>query len=108
MELIQLRQGDVLLVPVEGDAPADAQRSTEVVLAEGEVTGHAHRLRATTVLEWSVGEQRYVRVVGDAPGTLSHEEHDPIPAAVIAPNVTYRVVQQQVWSLENQWRKVVD
>ena len=105
----QLRQGDILLVPVTAvEPPSDARRSGEVILAEGEITGHAHRLRGAEVLEWSVDGQRYVRVLGGEAGTLQHEDHDPVPAAVVAPDVTYRVVQQRVWSLESQWRKVVD
>ncbi len=103
-----IRQGDVLLVPVDVPAPADAAISREVILAEGEITGHAHRLRGTEVLEWSIDGQRYIRVRGAELGTLQHEDHDPVPAAVVAPEVTYRVVQQRVWDLSGQWRKVQD
>lgn len=103
-----LRQGDVLLIPCDAVPPVDAHPSGEVILAEGELTGHAHRLRGATVLEWSVGKQRYVRVIGAEPGTISHEEHDPVPAAVIIPEQTYRVVQQQAWDLQGQWRRVQD
>ena len=102
-----IRQGDVLLVPVDAAMPKSANRSDLVILAEGELTGHAHRLRGD-VAEWSVGEQRYVRVVGGEKGTLQHEDHDPSPVAVVEPGQTYRVVPQQEWSLEGQWRKVAD
>lgn len=102
----QIRQGDILLVPVDVEPPKNAQPVPLVVLAEGELTGHAHRLRGQ-VIEWNVGQQRYVRVVGDA-GTLQHEDHDPTPAAVVVPEQTYRVVPQREWSLEGQWRTVVD
>jgi hypothetical protein len=128
----QIRQGDVLLIPVniEGSyasppsslaarlnrmvrgvlfdgfsrlkAPTQ-QRRQEVVLAYGEITGHAHRLTAPEILEWSVSGQRYVRVIGDEPGALSHEDHDPEPALVVAPNVTYQVVQQQEWDISTEW-----
>ena len=40
----QIRQGDVLLVPVDNVAPAAATTKVQVILAEGEITGHAHRL----------------------------------------------------------------
>jgi len=106
--LDQIRQGDILLVAVEVEPPEDARTSTEVILAEGEVTGHAHRLRSTEVLEWSVNGQRYVRVEGTERGTLSHEDHDPDPVAVIQPGVTYQVVSQYQMDLSQQWRKVVD
>ncbi|MCC6388311.1 MAG: hypothetical protein IT302_13135 [Dehalococcoidia bacterium] len=46
----QIRQGDVLLVPVDTAPPADAARTSEVVLALGEITGHAHRLSGAAVL----------------------------------------------------------
>lgn len=102
----QIRQGDVLLVPIEVEPPADITPSAQCILALGEVTGHAHRLTGT-VLEWSIGDQRYVRVVGDV-GSLSHEDHDPTPAAVVTPGQTYRIVHQREWDLQGQWRQVVD
>jgi len=104
----QIRQGDILLLPVEIQPTEEARNVNEVILAEGEATGHAHRLRANEVLEWSVDGQRYVRVLGPAAGTLSHEDHDPTPVPVVQPDVTYRVVQQIEWDLNSQWRKVVD
>jgi hypothetical protein len=105
----QIRQGDVLLIPVEVLPPAGRRGQPEVVLAEGEVTGHAHRLAGGEVLDWSVAGQRYVRVEGDQPGTLAHEDHDPIPAAVLTPGVTYRVIRQQSASfLADEWVQVKD
>lgn len=101
-----IRQGDILLVPVDAEPPPDAVPVPLVVLAEGELTGHAHRLRGA-VVEWSAEGQRYVHVLGEA-GTLQHEDHDPEPAAVIAPGQTYRVVPQREWSLDGQWRRVAD
>jgi hypothetical protein len=108
MENRQIRQGDVLLVPAEVHPPKGAKMRAEVILAEGEVTGHAHRLRGATVLEWEQDGQRYVRVLGTEMGTLSHEDHDPEPVAVIVPDVTYRVVLQQQWDLSGQWMQVTD
>ena len=104
----QIRQGDVLLVAVDKAVPASARRSAEVVLAEGELTGHAHRLAAPVISVWEAEGQRYVRVHGDQPGTIRHEDHDPAPVAVVAPGVTYRVVRQQEMDLRGQWRQVQD
>ena len=104
----QIRQGDVLLVPVDTAPPADAARTSEVVLALGEVTGHAHRLSGAAVLEWQKGGSRFVRVLGSEPGALSHEDHDPVPARVVPPGQTYRVVQQREWNLAGQWQEVAD
>lgn len=103
----QIRQGDVLLHPVDMEPPVDARPVPEVILAYGESTGHAHRLTGA-VLEWEQGGQRYVRVTGTEPGTLSHEDHDPVPDRVVAPGQTFRVIPQRQWDLSGQWRQVVD
>jgi hypothetical protein len=88
----QLRQGDVLLVPV-AEVPVEARplRRTggRVVLAEGEATGHAHAIRSSAATLLGTGDERFLRVA--APVTLDHEEHAPI---AIAPG-TYRVVIQR-------------
>ncbi len=102
----QIRQGDVLLVATNQAMPKGLTPKKQVILAEGELTGHAHRLTATAIYEWEVDGQRYVWVEGK--GTLSHEEHDPVAAAVVDPDVTYRVVPQIEWDLSGQWKKVVD
>ena len=103
----QIRQGDVLLVAAVAAVPAGLQPVSSVVLAEGEATGHAHVLAAPVVYDWSVDGQRYVRVSGGI-GTISHQEHDPIPAAVVSPDITYRVIPQQEWNLKGQWKNVLD
>lgn len=102
-----IRQGDILLVPVAVEPPPGAAPVPLVVLAEGELTGHAHRLRGA-VVEWSAEGQRYVRVLGEEAGTIQHEDHDPEPAAVVTPGQTYRVVPQHEWDLSGMWRKVAD
>jgi hypothetical protein len=82
-----LRQGDVLLVPVEA-VPFVGRGAVEegprLVLARGEATGHAHvvlgrakllrprRPRATRARTFLLVEE---------PATLVHEEHDPVPVA---------------------------
>ena len=76
-----LRQGDVLLVPVER-IPEDAsvvELSSRIVLAEGEVTGHAHAVLGERVelVETDDGTL-YVEVVGEEPAKLVHEEHDTL------------------------------
>jgi hypothetical protein len=74
----QYRHGDVFLLKVKG-IPAGAKeiQRDRVVLAEGEVTGHAHRIDAPTVVLWEVEGQRYVTVPEGA--SLTHEEHGVIP-----------------------------
>lgn len=104
----QIRQGDILLEETNKKVPKGVAAKTEVVLAEGEMTGHAHRLKAAEIFEWSENGQRYVHVAGHEPGTLSHEEHDPMPDKVVEPGITYKVIPQNEWDLSGQWRKVVD
>ena len=94
--MVMVRQGDVLLVPVE-TAPEDARPVSSdggaVVLALGEATGHAHVIRnerATLVAAKGAAEV-FLVVRGQTPVTLSHEEHHALP---VAPGA-YRVVRQR-------------
>lgn len=102
----QIRQGDVFLLPVDLAPPDGLTPVSETVLAHGE-SGHTHRLSGV-VLEWESGGDRYVRVAGSHAGALSHEDHDPVPRAVVAPEQTFRVVAQREWNLSGQWKRVVD
>ena len=108
MTIGMIRQGDVLLVPAERVPPTGCKPAAEVILAEGEVTGHAHRLGGAAVLDWIEKGHRYVQVLGDRPGTLRHEDHDPVAAPVVPAGQTFEVIPQREWSLEGQWKKVVD
>ena len=87
-----VRQGDVLLQPV-GDVPESARplprTAGRVVLAEGEVTGHAHAIRSSGATMLADGDDRYLRVA--APVTLDHEEHATIE---LVPG-SYRIVIQR-------------
>lgn len=80
------RQGDVLLVAYDGPVPAAAvvveRDAGRVVLAYGEMTGHAHALIApgARLLEWAVPGADSMRVL-DVPATgavVEHEEHGTI------------------------------
>lgn len=103
----QIRQGDILLVAVGKRPPKDLKPKRQVILAEGEVTGHTHRLTGE-VLDWTEGGDRFIRIIGQAFGKLSHEDHDPAPVAVVEPETTYRVIPQQETDLSGQWRRVLD
>ena len=90
-----IRQGDVLLIS-EDKIPKDAENTTptdDVILAYGEVTGHAHRIVQTAdapkVRIWSAGAERFIQLVG-ASATLTHEEHD----AVVLDRPIYRQIHQ--------------
>jgi hypothetical protein len=88
-----IRQGDVLLVPC--DAPASTRPVKRVngafVLAEGEVTGHSHRIYEDTCTLVSAEEANdlFLMVYGDV--ALVHDEH----SALTVPPGTYRVTLQR-------------
>ncbi len=89
---MQFRHGDLLIVRVDAipDAAKQEKRTRGgVVLAYGEVTGHAHRIREKSVSLWSAEERRYIRVEGEA--TLTHEEH----GAIKLPAGDYQVIRQR-------------
>ncbi len=102
-----IRQGDVLLVAVSKSVPTDIVSRQEVILAKGELTGHAHRVLAPTLYEWEAEGQHYIQSAGVG-GKLYHEDHDPKPVTVLDPDVTYQVIPQQEWDLSSQWKKVMD
>lgn len=100
------RQGDVLIIPA-GEIPAGARavprerHGTDelVVLAHGEVTGHAHAIAEAGVDLFEIDQvtpgstaaavERWLRVQGGA--TVVHEEHAPITL----PDGNYRVIRQR-------------
>jgi hypothetical protein len=91
----QYRQGDVLLVRIDGLPPNVAPTVVEdgsIVLAYGEATGHAHRLAAQTAVLHTLGDNRYLEV--KEPTDLTHEEHSPLN---LVPGI-YKVVRQREYS----------
>lgn len=91
------RQGDVLIVkrdsiPKGKEVPRDNGR---VILAYGEVTGHAHAIhsQAAKMIEAENGE-RYMSFMEAV--ELVHEEHDTIAL----PPGSYQVIQQREYSPE--------
>ncbi len=87
------RHGDVLVESVDS-VPADARQLQHLVLAEGELTGHSHRVaeREAAVL-WRSGRGLFLKVTAPT-ATLVHQEHGPI----VLPHGTYRVWQQREYS----------
>jgi hypothetical protein len=126
-----IRQGDVLLIPVDAelvDGPAPASRRVlervdgRVVLAEGEATGHVHaildehaRLEVQNFGEfrrrYHSGEwtgSRMVLIVEESPATIVHEEHDPL---TVSPGVYLVRRQREYVPAEREsarWRRVAD
>lgn len=90
---ILYRHGDVLVSPV-ASIPTAAVKCTHVVLAEGEMTGHAHRIAEARAAElYELNGDRFLRVLA-AQATLVHEEHGPI----VLNRGDYRVWRQREYS----------
>ncbi len=109
--MIIMRQGDVLLVPVRRIPVLAKQqkRSGDVILALGEVTGHAHRIKTDGVTVHEHEGTRFIRIP-KTKAHLSHEEHGMIE---IEPG-DYEVRVQRVYAPEEMtgstppWRNVED
>lgn len=74
------RQGDVLLQQVKS-LPKGAQDVTgkEIILAFGEVTGHAHRIASGHTANcryWTAQGERFLQVLTTS--ELRHEEHSTV------------------------------
>ena len=101
------QQGDVLLRVVDA-VPQDAKRRVAVggrfVVAEGEVTGHAHALAECEAVEmFERGGVLYLRVTEATP--MTHEEHKP---QVVQPGVYEVGIVKEVDPFTDEVRAVQD
>ena len=89
------RQGDIFIAVVS-KIPKGAKPQSHCVLAEGEVTGHSHRVegREHAHLHAHAGAL-YLEVLADR-ATVVHDEHRPITL----PRGVYRVWRQREYSPE--------
>ena len=87
------RHGDVLVLQVS-EIPPEAEKQKHLVLAEGEMTGHSHRIAEPGAAElYRFGSEMYLRIV-EPTATLIHQEHGPISL----PAGDYRVWRQREYS----------
>lgn len=119
-----IAQGDVMLIPlirVKGELVPRPNGPRGCVLAEGEATGHHHRIedpgarlfepKGTCHFYIEGNEELQLDSAGlgvtlldlEQPGTLVHEEHGP---HALAPG-KYLVIRQRERSLLD-WRPVID
>jgi len=101
-----IRQGDVLVERV-ASIPQDASElprdGGRIVLAYGEVTGHAHAIHEPNVtMLRAANAEVFLRVA--EPAVLRHEEHTHV---AIQPGL-YRVVRQREWTDDDEPRVVAD
>lgn len=105
-KLMIRRQGDVLVMRV-GEMPKDCvaqnRENGRVILAHGELTGHAHAIkdRGARLLE-TAAKATYLEIT-DEVAHLVHEEHKTVEL----PKGVYRVVRQTEYSPE-ELRNVAD
>jgi hypothetical protein len=94
----QYRQGDVLLCAVDQIPPnvKPVPRACDrVVVAEGELTGHAHAFAADRVgLFRAMGSQRSFLTVGTGGASLCHEEH----GSILVPEGHYELRRQREYA----------
>jgi hypothetical protein len=94
-----IRQGDVILLPVE---QTEGQKLSHLTLAEGEVTGHKHRIREGTAELYEKIGTLYLKVISET-ATLSHEDHQ----ALAIPQGSWMVRIQREYEPKG-WRLVKD
>lgn len=70
------QQGDVILVKID-EIKEGAKKLDHLILAEGETTGHSHRITAGEVMLYDSRVGLLLEVSSDT-ATLTHEEHGPI------------------------------
>lgn len=106
MSKFQARQGDVFVESIkaipEGAQPVD--RAGDVILAYGEVTGHAHRITAPLDAVDVLQEAKRIILNVHHPVTITHEEHGPV---TLQPGVYASYIQREYDDLEAE-RRVVD
>lgn len=87
------RHGDVLIESVR-TIPKTAEKLKHTILAEGEVTGHCHRIKERGSAEMlRVRGRIFLRVSAES-ATVVHEEHAPIEL----PAGNYRVWRQREYT----------
>ena len=95
---LQVRQGDLLIEQIDGPLPKYGKQTDcdNIVLAYGEVTGHAHRIASPGALLFVADRPTTSGNVMSffslkEPAELTHEEHAPIKL----PAGNFRVVRQR-------------
>lgn len=104
------QQGDVYVSRVDS-LPAECQEverdNGRVILAYGEVTGHAHAFKDENVKMFSSNDNNVMRrflVIENEPATLFHEEHAP---HTYAPGI-YEIKIAREWTDDNEEIQVRD
>jgi hypothetical protein len=88
------RQGDVLIRRIKAMPVQIGKQRKSGILAEGEVTGHTHKLDNLTTAElWEHADGLYLRV-GEEGVRIVHDEH----ASIALPRGDYEIDIQREYS----------
>ena len=94
-----MRQGDVILLPAK---TTEGQKLPHLTLAEGEVTGHKHRISDGQAELYEKDGTLCLKVLSET-AMLTHEEHE----AIAIPKGTWMIRIQREYEPEG-WRYVAD
>ncbi|MEM8677381.1 MAG: hypothetical protein AAGF83_26505 [Cyanobacteria bacterium P01_G01_bin.67] len=97
--MLPIRQGDVILKAISS---IKGQKLTHLTLAEGEVTGHSHRIADGQAELYEKDGILYLKVLSST-AKLIHEEHQ----AIDIPQGNWMVRIQREYEPEG-WRYVAD
>jgi hypothetical protein len=106
-----IRQGDLLFIPIHSDElPPDIKKRESGTIAEGEATGHAHKITSLEDAEvFEVAGWQHTQIfvrVGSKGVSIVHEEHK---AVVLEPRTAYKVHRAREYDyLSNLTRAVRD
>lgn len=99
---LKLRQGDVLIIP--SNTAATGTKLPHLTLAEGEVTGHRHRISNGEAELFERGGILYLKVLSPT-AILTHEEH----AQITIPQGNWEIrIQREYDPKSAGWRIVAD
>jgi hypothetical protein len=99
---LKLRQGDVLIIP--SDTSATGTKLSHLTLAEGEVTGHRHRISNGDAELFERDGILYLKVLSPT-AILTHEEH----AQITIPQGNWEIrIQREYDPKSAGWRIVAD
>ena len=107
-----IRQGDILLVPVD-EFPTylrlrkhyvKRDKELGVVVAEGEVTGHHHKIATDRVQMYRRGGEFFLKVANPEGAELTHDEHETLKV----PEGKYRIEHQREYVPQAAPQRVYD
>lgn len=94
------RQGDIYIEAVRS-LPEGALKRQDTILAEGEATGHCHRVRDFRTADlFEFGDELFINVIAER-AQVVHEEHGPIDLN----RGIYRVWRQREYDPRSEMRQ---